>query len=382
MPELNIPVAFDRYELLALTEYFASNWFHLLWIWQEIHLGSGQSLLMSGTGVLYWGMLKDAVRCFSMKGDFKLVAPAENTDYDSVTRSLLGTLQLQISQLFHLTLDINGCPFIPMMMKTISAKCSDPRDKVYAILSLIEKGELDIVPDYNNTVDNVYKEVTVHQFHQIGCFLLLKLGEYHPDRGRSLPSWVPDFSHSRPALFDYRACLSSSTGPIDISGNILKMRGLIVTKIERVFHSEPTAWWPSITDDIVTDVRRIWKTLGLMPSSTYITGEPTIHAFVRAVAHDSFAEREWPCSLTTSTTSIDMIAATIVDENTVTPSIENQRRFWGKVATVLAQRSCFLSADGTLGHVIVSLRRGHRGYACGMSEASCIAHEDDVHVRV
>jgi len=69
--------------------------------------------------------------------------------------------------------------------------CSDPRDKVFALLSLIRPGEkIKIEPDYTKSVYEVYQDVMV-QFITAGGLQLLSTIEMHENL-EGVPSWVPD----------------------------------------------------------------------------------------------------------------------------------------------------------------------------------------------
>ncbi|KAI6382743.1 hypothetical protein MCOR25_000553 [Pyricularia grisea] len=76
------------------------------------------------------------------------------------------------------------------------AKCSDPRDRIYGLLSQIyEDQRADIVPDYTRCVADIYTETACGHIRSLGrvdIFIHCELGEQSSPLG--LPSWVPDWS--------------------------------------------------------------------------------------------------------------------------------------------------------------------------------------------
>lgn len=83
-----------------------------------------------------------------------------------------------------------------LMLETWSFECKDPRDKVYALLGLVNSGtdSLRVYPDYELPVERLYAQITRHIIKTKGMEIL----SFHNDRSISnlstLPSWVPDYS--------------------------------------------------------------------------------------------------------------------------------------------------------------------------------------------
>jgi len=87
--------------------------------------------------------------------------------------------------------------------------CSNPRDRVYAILSLLRPFNYPIRPDYKKSVAEVFQEATrlmISQSKRLDSLLALQPQERYANReneekdkdpARRVPSWVPDW-HSRP----------------------------------------------------------------------------------------------------------------------------------------------------------------------------------------
>jgi hypothetical protein len=74
--------------------------------------------------------------------------------------------------------------------------CSDPRDRVYALLGLIEGGQTFIQPDYGAPVATVYEDATFYLLQTEGHLDLL-LDDRLGRNGTDYPTWVPLFTMLR-----------------------------------------------------------------------------------------------------------------------------------------------------------------------------------------
>lgn len=71
--------------------------------------------------------------------------------------------------------------------------CSDPKDRIYALLGLTRDGPSPIVPDYSKSVRQVYEEATLHLIQEEGNIDVL-LDERLDRANAVFPSWVPDLT--------------------------------------------------------------------------------------------------------------------------------------------------------------------------------------------
>lgn len=174
----------------------SKSWFHRVWVLQEL-ANSKKALLFWGSTSITWRIFSDAVRLL----------------YSSRSHSLPPTLRMKDSdpKPFYDLLDLVNCADY--------THSSDPRDKVYALIGLLNTTVLhDIVPDYNKSVIDVNIDL-VHSFVRLYNNLNILLfsakkpepviteGGNNPkdlttvrDPEQSFPTWVPDLRCSAPHL--------------------------------------------------------------------------------------------------------------------------------------------------------------------------------------
>jgi hypothetical protein len=137
-----------------------------------------------------------------------------------------------------------------VLEKHRSAAATDPRDKIYAFLSLAwdfapgsSRRHL-FKPDYNTSVREVYVEATKFMIESEGGLDILSLKEDEIDREGSdltLPSWVPDFSVDRPAPLNSQPRMWTASGgrleyacPRYHEGDVMEVQGVQVGTIGKV----------------------------------------------------------------------------------------------------------------------------------------------------
>jgi hypothetical protein len=167
-------------ELLAICNLIHRPWFERLWIWQEVHLASGETEVICGNRKILWSALCTTVLCLFVKP-----TPHFSQRREYITRKTLvydlctGKKDLMIKNLID---------------QTKNCVCSDPRDKIYAVLSLLWEAEsIGIEPDYTKTVYEVYQHAVLSFIESTGSLEVLTTIESHENL-EGVPSWVPDVS--------------------------------------------------------------------------------------------------------------------------------------------------------------------------------------------
>lgn len=175
-------------QLRAAMKLFRRQWFTRLWIRQEIGLANREtSVLMCGSRSVLWEAFeKGGWLLYSNR--FSTVEPfqAEDAAELSVGIKILvdviegGRPGLTLGHLFSL------CR---------RAQCADPRDRIYANLSLIDAEDrkaLGILPDYTLDTAGVYSKFALRAVQVAGAGILRYC--VAPTSAVGLPSWVPDWS--------------------------------------------------------------------------------------------------------------------------------------------------------------------------------------------
>lgn len=82
-----------------------------------------------------------------------------------------------------------------LILSARSFQCSDPRDRIYALLGLSKDMSMPspIVPDYTKSIKQVYEEATLHLIREEGNMDVL-LDDRADRADAQFPTWVPDFS--------------------------------------------------------------------------------------------------------------------------------------------------------------------------------------------
>jgi hypothetical protein len=128
---------------------------------------------------------------------------------------------------------------------TKKTHCLDPRDRIYAILSLLlEDVSAGIVPSYSKAPEEVFKNTILQEINTRRRVDILALGRFiDPASVLPLPSWVFDFSIPyqlrNPPNAEEATGRSREESRYDPSDNSLTIQGLQICVINQVFEAIP-----------------------------------------------------------------------------------------------------------------------------------------------
>lgn len=205
------------------TVLFKHAWFKRTWIIQEIMSSLTLSVLFDGKD-LAWGVLEDSKRNetgkWMQKGPVNVpeiirmrqttILEGDNVAirdisthvrypsiqrYEPEMRPLdLGHRRESSRQKARRTKGLEYAYLMGILERTNDFGCLDPRDRLFAIISLFEKPTPPLlVPDYSKTVQQVYTDLSWY-FLQQNVFLAMYFNASE-DRTKGLPSWVRDWEH-------------------------------------------------------------------------------------------------------------------------------------------------------------------------------------------
>jgi hypothetical protein len=170
----------DQHIWEAINKLTCVSWFQRLWIVQEVHSATPESVLICGQDQIMWPLFRRA--CFYLNLNDHV--PSKIRNGLKPVRALCNWDPIQ------------GFP--NLLSYTRGHLCSEPVDKIYGLLSLAGSVASQIHPDYSDSHSEVYKKTflaytnSVQRLDLIGqCDIKYRLSVG--------PSWVPDYSKPLPA---------------------------------------------------------------------------------------------------------------------------------------------------------------------------------------
>jgi hypothetical protein len=150
-------ISFSEAELHGLIGLFMRPWFERLWIRQEVRLAT-QAKIICGFDSLSWNVFQNAIFCLVAKINV----------YEDRVEEVLG-LQYGVDFFIRLELIRGLCnpnlseDFTKALDAARNSKCSDPRDRVFALLSTSNTSTraINIIPDYRKSIHEVYQDVFI-----------------------------------------------------------------------------------------------------------------------------------------------------------------------------------------------------------------------------
>jgi hypothetical protein len=189
-------------------------------------------------------------------------------------------------------------PFTSLLKQTRYCKCSDPRDRIFALLSLLDPGErvAGIEADYSKPVSEVYKNAAlcILRFDQT---LKIMATAGLEESNLKLPSWVPKWPRtSIDRTLEYSVFSSGETLATNINqqgvGGILEVNGVSIATIDRVEGVRLPEYNSTTITDIAHEIRRAASWLNLQ--APFEEHKKDLSAFCRTICADNFAEGAYP----------------------------------------------------------------------------------------
>lgn len=225
----------------AIANLMQRPYFERLWILQEIQLANDESIVQCGQSTILWYHLRRAfLHCYySTAGLPQFSTPLLKTKIDHLYRLSNDLKALDSGQLFYMA---SKC------------ECSDPRDKVFAILGLLpRKFACNIDLRYGIPIQKVYMQ-TFLAFVNTTRRLTLLGSQSCSNAMPDWPSWVPSFGNlenERMVSFYNFASSLTAAQAIFQAPNKLHVVG--------VFLDTVSATGETITDDLRLNYERAKK---------------------------------------------------------------------------------------------------------------------------
>jgi len=262
---------------------FERQWWFRTWTVQEF-LHAQSTVFVCGSLVLSWRdishLLGELIGLFPLKYThiYNFVRSKQTQNYD--------TLRAVMADFGH-------------------TQATDPRDKVFAFLSIAKDGHM-LVPDYTASVQKIFTDVVemyINKYHNLDLICT----DHRELSNLGLPSWVPDWSVNRMSIHNWTLCadkeprycagfeskfemsLSSSPGYVNhmvvesVVYTTLNVRGVDIGLITELTGKVD----PALLDanDWISELCS-WKPEDI-GSGTYLNGESNFRAFCRTLVADA-----------------------------------------------------------------------------------------------
>ncbi|KAI1130962.1 heterokaryon incompatibility protein-domain-containing protein [Nemania abortiva] len=330
-------------ELTAIYDLFHRPWFERLWTRQEIRLANSDAIIICGRKIISWQAFRKAVFCLRL-------IPVKRELLFSKSESFYERMEL----IYLICDEIRVWPIEYMLIQSRMSECSDPRDRVFAMLGILHPADkaIGIVPDYSKETAEVYQNLVVRyinhykDLHILSCCELKAVSPV-------MPSWVPDWtmkSLCEPLWTcgqggDLLALACTAfQGP-----KILRSAGFACAIVEsvqkinlRVLYSSPL---------IAEEIRK------LAPrdiEGIYGTGGSFLEAYCRTLCCNEFGDRWVPpkAHFPYSSESVEFVAS-LLDQtgnsNDIALLGSGARRYLSSICKFCRGRSLFSTKEGYIG---------------------------------
>lgn len=285
---------FDEESQRIILNLLLRPYFDRLWIRQEITLAVPQRVVtICGKSTMPWPTFRNAL------GAIYLLAgiPQEDRSFAEAYNSRVNNLRGFIFQYL-------GVPVAAIGNVFKYAECSDERDRIYAVLALMDTvgKKMDIVPDYTRAFTDVFRDVAI-KYTQL-CMMLDIMKQCHIDHDFH-PSWVPDWSKRSPTMSTIQPPFSATSRAmawIQIPDpQVLRVTGVKVSTIRRL-HSHSSKIDPDNTKHyeptlegfilILKWLKRILHVQNL--HAEYLGGHSVLDAYADTLIFGRFSENFVP----------------------------------------------------------------------------------------
>lgn len=177
---------YDQFQLVRDDPYWAR-----MWTYQEYQLANNDPICKSGT------LTVNAYLILAFAHESLVKAYWNDQEFQEAFRRRYGEAEFRKFCLREPTERFKNENALYHFRKTWHRQCKDPRDKLYALYSLLPSLQGKYPPDYNKPVEQVMHETTAYIVTQEGPEALssfkLWQGNCSPSCSSSYPSWILDF---------------------------------------------------------------------------------------------------------------------------------------------------------------------------------------------
>jgi len=344
---------FQDKEAIAINRLLHRQWFERLWIRQEIGLAT-QAIIRCGSLSILWHLFRDAIFFMYVRGT-RLVKGAlkdQRPRYQYRMQLVYSVCLPRVYYLQYLRSDLG------------QVVCTDPRDKIYAMLSLLHPSQqtMGIVPDYTRDVALVYQDTAI-RFMDYTRNLSILLQCELLDTPPHMPTWVPDWSTELKAEQFLAGSSNASAGFKSIAASkgegMLSVAGVAIATIEGV---QPMQFVDA-EDEFQNMLTALWRIVISNPATSNDKEISRLSAMCDALCCGAFRHStipvredlpEFKSTMRTFKSILRTTSPSVEDLDSV--SHWNTYKAW--VKDRCRNRSFFVTTEGSVGIAPLSARPG------------------------
>ncbi|KAI3328835.1 heterokaryon incompatibility protein-domain-containing protein [Ustulina deusta] len=341
-------------EMRSIFRLISRKWFERLWICQEIALGGNASFLLCGQKEILWANF-----CPVMRYMYKFQVFLVEDLYAHPFRK-------RMSLLVKLVYLRPGVSLLDLRTDASVFKCGDPKDRVYAVLSLLHPWDqaIGITPDYSLTQSQVYRNTALAWIGHHKSLEILTTCENQA--GVDLPSWAPDWAVA-PAAELPLLCYSDVHHwcrryylPTDVDSELeaLPISCKLLTTVERI---AALGWLE--TNDFIYWLRRLFPQS--VRDDSYRGKHTLIEAYYRTLCCNEIRESFFsPIVWNISEKECETVFTALLsgDYKELSDPIRQVSDFLSRVYQSFTGRCFFWGTDGYIGLAPEAARPGDRVY--------------------
>lgn len=350
--KMNFNVGYDKTLKVSIRKWIGLPWFRRLWTWQEVHLAR-RIIMACGHLELPWEEFCGAAFHISLQlpqGDKVSFESSEDTAF----RKDLRQVRALINENVHYA--EGKVQLITLLDITKNALCSDPRDRIYALLSLTEEiTRPRIKIDYTRSTVQIYTSVLLEDIRNHRTMRLLRHCESRGQAGTEIPSWVPDWSKPKTSSDMPPTRAPGRSAPeVEVVGD----RILIVAGIScaTVVYVSPAVLL-NVTADEALAVCRSWNPAHSR-NSLYQNGDNLLEAYCRTIV----CNRIWDQRPSRGTyPRIEEAVYAFVSEEIPTSSLSDDgQKYLRMIGLHMVGRAFFKTSEGHIGVGPTSMKADDR----------------------
>ena len=276
--DLGKDAIFDDLTYASIARLLNRPWFERLWVWQEVFLAEDRADLVCGRESIKWTSFRKAI--------LFLYRRRKPNNIDKLTESVTRAFQIANSSDYP--------SLMTTLRRTKGCKCTDRRDRIFAILNLVQMQErVHIRPDYSKSTRDVFEEVVLNTIFELGRLSIITACEIHTNKLVDLPSWVPDWTNARLCnpIWNPKACYNSFAH-VQYEGNgVLKAIGVEAATVKATFATQLDN---ASTPESKVTAGAVICLYALCDNTEYVWGESMAEVVCRTLCANAFSERYEP----------------------------------------------------------------------------------------